>query len=149
MTKILMICHGNICRSTMAEFVFKDMVNKKGLHDEFIIDSAGTSREEIGNDIHYGTKKKLTEMAIPFHKRAARQVTKKDYQYYDYLICMDGNNIRNLKRIIGEDVEHKVCLLLQFAGRNDDIADPWYTGNFDLTYTDILEGCTGLLKNME
>lgn len=146
MKNILFICHGNICRSTMAEFVFRDMVNKRGLGSQFHIESAATSREEIGSDTHSGTKRKLTEKGIPFHKRAARQVTKKDYEYYDYLICMDANNLRNLKRIIGNDVENKVHLLLKFAGRTDDIADPWYTGNFDETYDDIIKGCTGLLE---
>ncbi|MFI3327180.1 MAG: low molecular weight protein-tyrosine-phosphatase [Clostridia bacterium] len=136
MTKILMICHGNICRSTMAEFVLKNMVQKQGLQDEFYIESAGTSREEIGNDTHHGTKAKLKEMNIPFTKRHARQVTKADYNNFNYLICMDKNNLRNLARIIGTDTENKVSLLLDFANEHKDIADPWYTGNFDETYED-------------
>lgn len=147
MIKILMICHGNICRSTMAEFVLKDMVNKAGLAEQFEIASAGTSREEIGNDTHRGTKRKLNEMNIPYTRRQARQVTKQDYAYYDYLICMDKHNMRNLDRIIFKDTEHKVSLLLDFCDRQkQDIADPWYTGNFDVTYEDIVTGCTGLLQ---
>ena len=146
MTKILMICHGNICRSTMAEFVMKDMVRKAGLEDEYYIESAATSREEIGNDTHPGTKRKLTEVGIPFTKRRARQVTKSDYDEYDYLVIMDQNNFRNLNRIIGSDPENKVFKLLDFAGKNRDIADPWYTGNFDETYDDVLEGCEAFIE---
>lgn len=148
MVKILMICHGNICRSTMAEFVLKDMVHKLNLSDHFIIDSAGTSREELGNDTHHGTKSILTAHHIPFTKRHARQVLKSDYAYYDYLICMDHNNVRNLTRIVGNDSEHKISLLLEFAGRSDNIADPWYTGNFTTTYDDVVEGCQGLLEKI-
>ncbi len=149
MTKILMICHGNICRSTMAEFVMKDMVNKAGLADEYYIESAATSREEIGNDTHPGTKRKLTEAGIPFTKRKARQVTKKDYDEFDYLVIMDQNNLRNLNRIITDDHENKIFKLLDFAGKNRDIADPWYTGNFDETYDDVVEGCKALLEYLE
>ena len=149
MTKILMICHGNICRSTMAEFVMKDMVNKTGLTDKYYIESAATSREEIGNDTHPGTKRKLTEVGIPFTKRKARQVTKKDYDEFDYLVIMDQNNLRNLNRIITDDPENKVFKLLDFAGKNRDIADPWYTGNFDETYDDVVEGCQALLDYLE
>lgn len=147
MTKILFICHGNICRSPMAEFVMKHLVSQFGLTSEIHIASAATSTEEIGNDIHRGTRQKLTQMKIPFSRRQARQVTKADYKEYDYMIVMDGNNIRNLRRIIGEDRENKVCKLLDFTDRKgEDIADPWYTGNFDETYEDVLEGCQGLLK---
>ena len=149
MTKILMICHGNICRSTMAEFVMKDMVNKTGLTDKYYIESAATSREEIGNDTHPGTKHKLTEVGIPFTKRKARQVTPKDYDEFDYLIIMDQNNLRNLNRIITDDPGNKVFKLLDFAGKNRDIADPWYTGNFDETYDDVVEGCQALLNYLE
>ncbi len=148
MIKVLMICHGNICRSTMAEFVLKDMVKKRGISSDFLIESAGTSREEIGNDTHYGTKRKLTEMNIPFTPRRSRQVTKSDYDKFDYLICMDKNNLRNLSRIIGDDIENKMHLLLDFAGRHDDIADPWYTGNFDVTYQDVVCGCEGFLEQI-
>lgn len=147
MLKILFVCHGNICRSPMAEFVMKHLVSQSGLTSEIHIASAATSTEEIGNDIHRGTRQKLTQMKIPFSRRQARQVTKADYKEYDYMIVMDGNNIRNLRRIIGEDRENKVCKLLDFTDRKgEDIADPWYTGNFDETYEDVLEGCQGLLK---
>lgn len=149
MIKVLMICHGNICRSTMAEFVLKDMVKKKGLEHLFEIASAGTSREEIGNDTHRGTKKKLNEMNISYSRRQARQVTRQDYFHYDYLICMDRHNIRNLNRIIGADTDCKVSLLLDYCDREgEDIADPWYTGNFDITYDDIVNGCIGFLKKV-
>lgn len=149
MTKILMICHGNICRSTMSEFVMKDMVRKAGLEDEFYIESAATSREEIGNDTHPGTKRKLTEVGVPFTKRRARQVTKSDYDEFDYLIIMDDENQWGLNRIIGSDPEGKVHKLLEYAGKDRDIADPWYTGNFDDTYDDVVEGVTAFLKYLE
>ena len=149
MKKILMICHGNICRSTMAEFVMKDLVAKAGLEDKFYIESAATSREEIGNDTHYGTKQKLTEMGVPFARRAARQMTKEDYKEFDYIIGMDDANIRNINRIAGGDLEGKVYRLLDFAGKSDSIADPWYTGNFDETWDDVLEGCQALLEQLK
>jgi len=148
MKKILMICHGNICRSTMAEFVMKDLVAKAGREHEFHIESAATSREEIGNDTHPGTKRKLTQMGVPFTRRRARQVTKADYDEFDYLVIMDHNNYRNLFRIIGDDPENKVYKLLEFAGKNGDIADPWYTGNFDETWDDVLEGCQAMLEEL-
>lgn len=148
MKKILFICHGNICRSTMAEFVMRDLVDKAGLEHEFYIESAATSREEIGNDTDPRTKRKLTEKGVPFTKRKARQMTKADYNEFDYIIAMDDNNIRNMMRIIGSDAEDKVSKLLEFAGRNDGIADPWYTGNFDETWDDVLEGCTALLDKL-
>ncbi len=148
MIKILFICHGNICRSPMAEFVFKDMVAKRGMSDLFYIASAATSREEIGNDIHYGTKQKLDEVGIPYTKRGAIQITKKDYDAYDYILLMDSNNIRNIKRIISADPECKIHRLLDFSDKPRDIADPWYTGNFDITYDDIVEGCESLLQHI-
>ena len=149
MTKILFICHGNICRSTMAEFVMKDLVDKAGLAGMFYIESAATSREEIGNDTDPRTKRKLTEMGVPFERRKARQMTKADYNEFDYIIAMDDNNIRNMMRIIGSDTDDKVYKLLEFAGRNDGIADPWYTGNFDDTWDDVLEGCSALLEKLK
>lgn len=142
--KILLICHGNICRSTMAEFVLKDMAAKQGLDWE--IASAATSREELGNDIHPGTKAKLREVGIPFERRQARQITKRDYDYYDMLIGMDGRNMINMRRFYGGDPQDKFSLLLDYSDRPRDIADPWYTGNFDATYADIKEGCEALIK---
>ena len=134
MIKVLFICHGNICRSPMGEFILKDMVKKRGLEDSFQISSCATSREEIGNPMHPGARAKLDAMEIPHTKRQARQLTKQDYEVYDYLLCMDKWNINNVKRIINHDPKHKVHLLLEFAGKKRDIADPWYTGNFDETY---------------
>ena len=146
MTKILFICHGNICRSTMAEFYMKHIVNKAGLNDSIYIESAGTSCEEIGNDIHYGTKQKLDEMGIPYTRRKARQVTVDDYHNFDYLIIMDENNGRNLKRIIGNDIDSKVYKAMSFVGESSDVKDPWYMGNFDETYDDISRSCDALLE---
>ena len=146
MIKILFVCHGNICRSTMAQFVFQDMINKQGLTEQFYIDSAATSREEIGNPPHHGTVHKLKHVGVPVLPHRAAQMTKKDYTRYDYLIGMDSMNIRNMLRIVSADPEHKICRLLDFTEHPGDIADPWYTGNFDLTYENIKEGCEALLK---
>ena len=149
MIKVLFLCHGNICRSTMAEMVLKHLVRERNIADCFYIDSAATSREEIGNGVHYGTRRKLAEVGIPCEDHRARQVTKKDYEKFDYLIVMDLNNVRNLNRIIGSDPDGKVYKLLDFTERTGaSIADPWYTGNFDETYRDVLEGCEGFLKKV-
>ena len=145
MTKILFVCHGNICRSTMAQYVFEDMIKKAGLAERFEIDSAATSREEIGNGVHRGTRRKLAEMGIPCGNHRARQATKADYAHFDYLLIMDANNRRNLMAIIGTDPADKVHRLLDFSKNPRDIADPWYTGNFDVTYNDIAEGCKDFL----
>jgi len=132
----------------MAEYVLQDMVRKQHLENRFHIESAATSREEIGNDVHYGTKKKLAEQGVSCPKRRARQVAKADYNTYDYLLIMDGNNHRNLMRILGSDPEGKIHGLLDFSDRPRDIADPWYTGNFDVTYDDVVEGCEAFLRHL-
>ncbi len=141
MIKILFICHGNICRSPMAEFVMKDIVNRAGESDNFYIDSAATSTEEIGNGIHYGTRRILQEKGISCTGHRAVQMTRADYDKYDYLIGMDEANIRNMLRIAGGDGQKKMYMLLSFAGKQRAIADPWYTGDFDTTYADVKEGC--------
>ena len=148
MIKILFICHGNICRSPMAEFVFKNMVRQKNLQDLFLIESAATSSEAIGCDIHRGTKKILTEKNVPFSRRAARKITPSDYDKYDYLIGMDERNIWNMQRIFINDKDKKIYSLLDFTSQPRDIADPWYTDNFEQTYEDIVEGCNCLLNHI-
>ena len=148
MIRVLFICHGNICRSTMSQFVFQDMINQKGLTDQFYINSAATSREEIGNGPHYGTVNKMKQVGIPVLPHRAVQMTKKDYREYDYLIGMDDANVRNIQRICGGDPQHKITKLLDHAGANRSIADPWYTGNFNETYDDVIEGCEALLEEL-
>ena len=148
MINVMFVCHGNICRSTMAQFVFQDMINKRHWEDLFYIDSAATSREEIGNPPHYGTVNKLRQVGVPVLKHRAAQLTKADYDKYDYIIGMDTWNIRNMMRILDNDPKGKVYKLLSFAGRGGDIADPWYTGNFDVTYDDVVEGCEAFLQHL-
>lgn len=145
MVKIMFVCHGNICRSPMAEFVLRHMVGEKKLSDKFYIASSATSREEIGNAVHWGTKSKLNEVGIFCEGKNAVQLTKKDYAMYDYILCMESYNITNALRIVGEDKAGKIRRLLDFSNRPRNIADPWYTGDFDETYEDITEGCTALL----
>lgn len=147
--KVLMVCHGNICRSPMAEFLFKDIIKKRNLIDHFEVASAATSREELGNPVHPGTRRKLAELGISTAGKYARQMTKADYDNYNYLIGMDSMNIRNMMRILGEDPEGKVYRMLDFGKNPRDIADPWYTGDFEQTYRDILEGCEALLEAWE
>ena len=147
MIKIMFVCHGNICRSPMAEFVLKDMVKKLGISEDFQIASSATSREEIGNPVHPGTKAVLQEHGISCNGKVAVQLTKKDYQTYDYIIPMDSMNVRNIHHLIGKDESKKVKKLLDFAD-GGDIADPWYTGNFQDTYRDIVIGCQGLLEHL-
>ena len=185
MMKILFVCHGNICRSTMAEYVMKHLVKQAGLEGEFCIDSAATSTEEIGNGVHHGTRRKLAQMGIPCGDHRARQVTRRDYESFDYIIGMDNANVRNLRRMLNNDPEGKIYKILWFANRDkmgspesrkaafwgeeeqgsgarngrqgvssrsglcdDEVADPWYTGDFDATYRDVLEGCQGLLEKL-
>ena len=148
MIKVLFICHGNICRSTMAESVMTHLIKENNLQSTISVDSAATSTEEIGNPPHHGTVRKLKEVGIPVVPHRARQMKKQDYAEYDYLIGMDDWNIRNMTRIAGGDPEHKIRKLLEFAGSTRDIADPWYTGNFDATYADVLEGCEAMLVKL-
>ncbi len=148
MIKIMFVCHGNICRSPMAEFVLKDMVKQLGISDDFHIQSSATSREEIGNPVHHGTKKILKEHGISTDGKYAIQLTKQDYENYDLIIPMDSMNIRNIRRIISEDKFNKIKKLLDFA-EGGDIADPWYTGNFEDTYRDVVAGCKGLLQYLK
>lgn len=148
MLRILFVCHGNICRSTMAQFVFQHMVNEAGLSDRFEIESAATSREEIGNGPHRGTIRKMQEVGIPILSHRARQVTKQDYEHYDLLIIMDEENLWGIRRIIREDPDNKIHMLLEYTGENRDVADPWYTGDFDTTYEDVDRGCRALLESL-
>lgn len=148
MIKVLFCCHGNICRSPMAEYVMKDLVTRRGLSDCFCIDSAATSTEEIGNGVHRGTRGKLREVGIYCGDHRARQMKRADYDRYDYLIVMDDWNIRNMNRIVGSDPDGKIYKLLDFSERPRDIADPWYTGNFDETYEDVAEGCRALMEHV-
>ena len=149
MVKILFVCHGNICRSPMAEFVMKDLVKKTGLDSEIKIASAATSTEEIGNRVYPLARRKLAEHGIGCEGKTARQMTRRDYQEYDLLIGMDNANLRNMHRISGGDPEGKIHFLLEYAERNGEVADPWYTGDFEATWQDILEGCTGLLEQLK
>ncbi len=148
MKKILFVCHGNICRSPMAEFVMKDIVRNAGLEHEFEIASAATSREEIGNPVYPPTKRILKEHGISCDGKTSRQITINDYNYYDYIVAMDQNNLRNLKKIIGDDPQKKVSLLMDYTNRPADVADPWYTGDFNTTWNDVVEGCMGLLSSL-
>ena len=149
MIKILFICHGNICRSPMCEFVMKDLVNKAGRADQFEIASAATSTEELGSPVHPGTRRELAKHGISCEGKRARQVTRADYDRYDMLICADSNNIRNLRRITGGDPDGKISLVLDHTSRpGRDVDDPWYSGDFETTWNDVSEGCAGLLKEL-
>jgi protein-tyrosine phosphatase len=148
MIKVLFICHGNICRSPMAEFIFRDLVKKKGLETQIMAASAATSREEIGNPVYSPARRKLAEHGISADGHHARQMTRQDYAEYDYLIGMEQYNIRNMMRILGSDPDGKVSRLLDHGKRPRDIDDPWYTGDFETAYRDILEGCEALLDEI-
>ena len=145
--RILFVCHGNICRSTMAEFVMKDLVERAGVADEFEIASAATSNEEIGNPVYPGTRKVLVEHGIAgFEGKRACRIEPGDYDAHDLLIGMDEANIHSMQRAFGGDPDGKIVKLLEFAGSTRDVADPWYTRDFDTTYSDVLAGCEGLLN---
>ena len=148
MKKILFVCHGNICRSPMAEFVMKHLVKEAGREDEFEIASAATSTEEIGNSVYPPARRKLAEHGISCAGKTARQLTRRDYDYYDMLIGMDNWNIRNMERMCGGDPEGKIYRLLDFTDRPGEVSDPWYTDNFEATWKDCLEGCTALLRSL-
>lgn len=144
--KILFVCLGNICRSPMAEFVMKKMVKDAGREAEFEIASAATSTDEIGNPVYPPARRKLAENGISCQGKTARQMTRADYDYYDLIIAMDHGNLRGIQRIIGSDDAHKVSLLMDHTSSPHDVADPWYTGNFDATWNDVTEGCSALLN---
>ncbi len=148
MTKILFVCHGNICRSPMAEFVMKDLVGKAGLEREFFIASAATSAEELGNPVYPPARRELSRHGIGCGGKIARQLTARDYEDYDLLIGMDSANLRNMRRICGGDPEGKLSLLLDYTASPGDVADPWYTGDFETTWRDVSEGCARLLDNL-
>lgn len=152
MTKILFVCHGNICRSPMAEFIFKDLVRKCGRAEEFEVASCATSREEIwngvGNPVYPPAREELAKHGIGCAGKRAVQLTKADYNHYDLLIGMDENNIRNMMRILGADPEGKVCKLMDYTDRGGDVADPWYSDRFDIAYRDIEDGCKALLEHL-
>lgn len=146
--KILFVCHGNICRSPMAEFVMKDLVRQMGIEQQFEIASAATSREEIGNAVYPPAQRKLAEHGISCDGKTSRQITMDDYRHYDYIIAMDQNNLRNLRKMLGEDVDDKISLLMDYTSRPADVADPWYTGDFDATWNDVVEGCKGFITSL-
>ena len=146
---ILFVCHGNICRSPMAEFVMKRMAEEAGLADRFHIESAATSTEEIGNPVYPPARRKLAEHGIGCNGKTARQMTRRDYEEYDLLIGMDSANLRNMKWIAGGDPDHKIHLLLDYTSRPGNVADPWYTGDFNATWRDVTEGCAALLETIK
>lgn len=148
MKKILFVCHGNICRSPMAEFVMKWLVDQAGRSEEFEIASAATSTEEIGNSVYPPARRKLAEHGISCNGKTARQLTRRDYSYYDLLIGMDRWNLRNMNRMLGSDPDNKIHLLMDYTNRPGEVADPWYTDDFEATWRDVLEGCSCLLAQL-
>lgn len=145
MIKILFICHGKICRSPMAEFIMKDIVKSEGLEQEFQIESAATSREEIGNPVYPPVRRMLKEHGIDCAGKTARQLQKQDYEKYDFMIGMDQQNLHNMYRICGGDFDNKMHLLMDFTDHPGSVADPWYTRDFNATWQDVMEGCKGLI----
>ena len=149
MTRILFVCLGNICRSPMAEYVMRDLVRQAGLEDQIQVASAATSREELGNPVYPPARRKLAEHGIACEGHAARQMTAADYDRFDLLSGMDQNNLRNMNRICGGDPQHKLRMLMDYTDRPGEVADPWYTGDFERTWQDVLAGCQGLLAQLE
>ena len=149
MIKILFVCHGNICRSPMGEFILKDMVKKRGIAEQFHIASAATSSEELGNPVYPPARRILKEHGIDPSGKTARRMTREDYEEYDYLLAAEQYNIRNMLYITGGDPEQKICRLLDFSKRPRDIDDPWYTGDFTTAWNDIVEGCEAFLAYLE
>ena len=147
--RILFICHGNICRSPMAEYIMKELVKREGVASDWEIESAAVSREEIGNPVYPPARRKLAEYGIRSDGHHARRIERSDYEKYDYLIGMDQSNIRNMTRIAGGDPEKKIYKLMEFTGSGRDVADPWYTGDFEATYRDVSEGCQALLEKLK
>lgn len=145
---LIFVCHGNICRSPMAEFVMKDLVTKAGISEEFIISSLAATTEELGHDMYPPAKQLLTQKGIPFSPRKARLLTKKDYESADYIVCMDTENLTDLAYLTQGDPEKKVSLLLDWAKEHREVADPWYTGDFEATYQDVVKGCSALLQKL-
>ena len=149
MTKILFVCYGNICRSPMAEFVMKDLVKKNGQEKDFYIESAATSTEELGNPVHRGTRAILDRLNIDYSKKRARQITKSDYDNFDYIVGMDEMNRRDMTRFFGGDSKNKISLLLDYTDNPRDVADPWWTHNFEITFTDVANGTQGLYNKIK
>ena len=148
MIRILFVCHGNICRSPMAEFIMKDRVRRAGCEEKFLIASAATTTEELGNDMYPNAKEELRKHGIPFERRGARQLRRGEYADWDYIVAMDWENLADISELMGEDTERKVCLLLSFAGEKRAVSDPWYTRDFAAAYRDISAGCEELLKEV-
>ena len=148
MTRILFVCHGNICRSPMAEFVMKDLAEKAGRSDDFFIESAAVSAEELGNPVYPPARRELAVHGISCAGKTARQMTRADYDHFDFLVCMDTSNLRRMERICGGDPQGKLSRLLEHTSRPGDVADPWYTGDFSATWQDVVGGCTALLEKI-
>ncbi len=146
MKKIMFVCHGNICRSPMAEFIFKSLIEKNGFSEQFLVQSCATSTEEIGNPVYPPARTELKKYGISCDGKYSVQLRKNDYDNYDLFICMDSNNVRNANRIFDKDTDKKIHKLMEYTDKKGDVTDPWYTGDFDICYKDILAGCEGLLN---